>query len=135
MKVGFFDAVDPMDLEIEPGGMRVRDLASAEQCAAAMMKIDMEIESILAQIARAEADPDRARPGWRTRAQGAIRWKKRTRHAIQTLATTLRVSRPTLADKHKAILDTIERELGSDQYERLVALAKERNPHLAWGAP
>lgn len=131
---GYLETLDPLDLELEPGGRRVRDLRSPEECASAIMKLDMEIESIIAQIAHSEADPSRSAPGWRTRAQTAIRWKKRTRRAVQSMATTLRPFRPALADKRQAILDTIEYEIGSEEFEKLVKLAKERNPHLLWGA-
>lgn len=129
----FTAAADPLDLEIEPG-LRVRDLPTREECTAAVMRIDMEIDGIIAQIADAEANPSRRSPGWRTRAQSAIRWKKRVRAAINAHATAMAAGRPHLDDKRQVILDTIRFEIGADEFERLVAVAKSRYPHLFGGS-
>lgn len=129
-----FNVQDPLDLEIEPG-FPVRNLKSAEECASALIKLDMDIESIIAQIGRSEADPDYKPKGWRTRAQSAIRWKKRVRKAIVTYASVFSTGRPQVDDKRQAILATIEQEIGEAEFERLVSLAKDRHPHLPWATP
>ncbi|MEP9370489.1 hypothetical protein [Mesorhizobium sp. KR1-2] len=128
---------DPLDLIVE-GDMCVRDLRTREECDAEVLKLEMEIESIIAQIAESETDPARRGPGWRTRAQSAIRWKKRVRSAIKNHAATLRPARhkPDVKqqdDKQRVILDTVRLELGEDEFARLVAVAKSRHPHLFAG--
>lgn len=136
MKPAFLDAttlVDPLDLEIEPG-FRVRDLNTTEECAAALINLDLEIENIIGQIGRSEANPDLRPKGWRTRAQSAIRWKKRVRKAVLTYQATLTPARPQIADKRRAILDTIRSEIGDAEFDRLVQIAKDRNPELNWSA-
>ena len=129
---------DPLDLEIEPG-FRVRDLNTVEECAAALIKLDMEIEKIISQIGRSETNPGDRPKGWRTRAQSAIRWKKRVRSAVLSYRTMLTPTRPParsqVNDKRQAILDTIQREIGDAEFERLVQIAKDRNPDLNWSNP
>lgn len=87
-------AFDPMALEIVPG-LKVGDLKSEDDCARAVVQVDMQIEAILAQISKAEADPSSGlnRPGWRSKAQGAIRWKKRIRQAVHRVAAQFRRTR------------------------------------------
>lgn len=128
------NVTDPLDLVVE-GDMRVRDFQTREQCAAVVMRLDMDIESIIAQIAESEADPARRGPGWRTRAQSAIRWKGRIRSALKNHAATLSVRRQKPDDKQRVILDTIRLELGEEEFARLVAVAKSRHPHLFAGGP
>ena len=126
--------LDPLDLEIEPG-FRVRDLNTVEECNAALLNLDMAIESILSQIAHSEANPDRKPKGWRTKAQSAIRWKKRVHKAALAYRAMLTPTRPQIGDKRKAILDTIKREIGEAEFDRLVQIAKDRNPELDWSNP
>lgn len=116
----------PLDLEVSPG-IRVRDLKSRTECADAMFRIELDMESIQAQIGRAEADPALAAPGWRTKAQSAIRWKKRIKAAIYNYAASLEALPPVTA-KHKALIDTFKVELGADEFERIFAIAKMRYP-------
>lgn len=123
---------DPLDLIVE-GDTTVRDLATREECEAEALRLEMDIERIIAQIAQSEADPARRGPGWRTRAQSAIRWKKRVRSAIKNHAATLSVRRPKPDDKQRVIVDTIRLELGEDEFARLVAGAKSRHPQLFAG--
>lgn len=120
---------DPLDLEVAPG-LRVRDLSSRAQCDEAMLRIAMDMESIVAQIGRAEEDPTLAAPGWRTKAQSAIRWKKRTKAAVHQFAQTFDPApAPTaVTAKRKAIIDTFKDELGADEFERIIAVAKARHP-------
>ncbi|MGN6549256.1 MAG: hypothetical protein ACTHJ3_05115 [Pararhizobium sp.] len=118
---------DPLDLEVEPG-FRVRDLASKDECDAAVLQIDMAIERILAQIGHAEASEEPSPPGWRTRAQSAIRWKKRVRQTVVTYAKTMEPKRPPSERRRQVILDTIRSEIGDDEFERLLAIAKRRHP-------
>lgn len=126
--------LDPLDLEIEPG-FRVRDLNTVEECAAALINLDMEIENIISQIGRSEASPDLKPKGWRTRAQSAIRWKKRVRKAVFTYRATLTPTRPQITDKRQAILDAIKAEIGDAEFDRLVQIAKDHNPNLNWSTP
>lgn len=123
---------DPLDLIVE-GDTTVRDLKTREECEAEALKLEMDIEGIIAQIAQSEADPGHRAPGWRTRAQSAIRWKKRIRSAIKNHAATLNPARskpPKPDDKQRVILDTIRLELGEEEFARLVAVAKSRHPQL-----
>lgn len=125
MKAPIFE---PFDLEVEPD-VTVRQLQSREQCQAAMFKIDMDMEGIQAQIASAEANPDAVEPGWRTRAQSAIRWKKRTKTAILDFAKRFEQPAVPTATKRKLLLDVIKDELGAEEFVRLVDIAKARHPH------
>jgi hypothetical protein len=134
MTYATFNAEDPLDLEVEPG-VKVRDLNTPEKCATAKMELDMEIETIASQIRHSEANPGHRPSGWRARAQGALRWKKRIRRAIVAYAPTLSGPRTGVDDRQRTILDTIRTEIGDDEFDRLVALAKARHPHLAWGTP
>lgn len=120
---------DPLDLIVE-GDTTVRDLKTREECEAEALRLEMDIEGIIAQIAESEADPGHRGPGWRTRAQSAIRWKKRVRSAIKNHAATLSVRRPKPDDKQRVLIDTIRLELGEDEFARLVAVAKSRHPQL-----
>jgi hypothetical protein len=121
---------DPLEMELEPGGQRVGDLMTREQCAAAVARLNTAIDSIIAQIGNSEIDPTSKPAGWRTKAQSAIRWKKRLRGAVNAHAATLDKGLSGRDDRSKAILDTIRAELGAGEFERLVALAKGRNPSL-----
>lgn len=118
---------DPLDLEVAPD-VKVRDLKSRAECTEAMLRIDMDMESIQAQIGRAEADPTLAAPGWRTKAQSAIRWKKRIKTAVHVFAQSFDMPPPLLSAKRKAIIETFKNELGADEFERIIAIAKVRYP-------
>ncbi len=124
---------DPMSLEIQPG-FQVRDLTTPEECASALLRLDDEMASIRHQIAVAEERPAAAYPGWRMKAQNALSMKKRIARAIRTYASTMAATRPGINEKRQAILDTIKRELGDAEFDRLVALAKDRSPHLPWAS-
>lgn len=126
MKPPYQPITDPLDFEIEPG-RRVRDLSTPEECASATLRLEMDMESILAQIGRAEADPDRVEPGWRTRAQTALRWKKRIRKAVLSYRQVL-VSQPGRDARRRAILDTIREEVGDEAFDAYVDLARGRRP-------
>lgn len=120
---------EPFDLEVEPG-KTVRQLTNRIECQQALFKLDLDMASIQAQIAAAEAAPDTVEPGWRTRAQSAIRWKKRTRIAIMDFAKRFEpVATPT-ATKRKLLLDVIKDDLGADEFDRLVGIAKARHPSV-----
>ncbi|WP_116654841.1 hypothetical protein [Pelagibacterium sediminicola] len=124
---------DPMELEIIPG-RRVKDLKSREECAVALTQIDMQIEGILAQISKAEADPDSTlnKPGWRSKAQAAIRWKKRTRAAVNRLASHLpHPAGDARKTRAQIVLDTFAQEHGQAEFDRIYELARERHPE-AW---
>lgn len=122
-------APDYRDLEVSPG-VRVRDLSSQEECTAAIYQIEMDREKINAQIARAEAGEDEREPGWRTRAQTALRWKKRIRQAIQSHASGLKSAAENAGSRRQAILDFIKAEIGANEFEQLVEKAKAANPAL-----
>lgn len=127
---------DPMELEIIPG-RKVKDLKTREDCAIALTQIDIQIEGILSQIQKSEANPDSSlnRPGWRSKAQAAIRWKKRTRAAVQRLAT--RLPNPALAARKtraQLVLDAFAEEYGQEEFDRIYEIARARNPDVweAW---
>jgi hypothetical protein len=115
---------EPLDLEVVPG-IKVRDLATRKECDDALMRLSLDMESIQAQIARAEEDPSTVLPGWRTRAQSAIRWKKRIKAAITARALTLRRP-PDLPSTARAeiLLDTFRQELGDAEFERIREMAR-----------
>lgn len=124
---------DPLELEIVPG-QKVRDLTTRTECGRALAQVDMQIESILSQIGRSEAEPDTIphKPGWRSKAQAAIRWRKRTRAAIHRHMHSLPYpagdSRKTRA---QIVLDTFAQEHGQAEFDRIYELARERHPE-AW---
>lgn len=118
---------EPFDLEVSKG-KTVRQLTSRKECQSALFAIDMEMETITAQIASAEADPSLAAPGWRTRAQSALRWKKRTKTAIADFARRFDPVPVPTATKRKLLLDVIKVELGEDEFARLVDAAKAQHP-------
>ena len=121
---------DPLDLEIEPG-MSVRSLKTQGECTAALMRLENETAIIRAQIARAEENPDGARPGWRTRAQGAMRWKKLTAKAIKAHALTLAAPRrPPIDERRKVLLAVIFDEIGQAEFQRIKGVAAARHPGL-----
>lgn len=125
-------APDYRDLEVRPD-VRVRDPKAPEECADAIFQIDMDREKINAQIARAEAGEDERKPGWRTRAQTALRWKKRIRQAIQSHAGSLKRGTADPASRCQVILDCIKEEIGAEEFERLVQKAKLQHPSLFSG--
>src|SRR5690554_1646768 len=109
---------DPMELEIIPG-RKVRDLKTREECAVALTQIDMQIEGILAQISKAEADPDStlSRPGWRSKAQAAMRWKKRARTAVNRLKSHLpRPAGDARKTRAQIVLDTFAQGHGQAEF-------------------
>ena len=118
----------PFDLEILPG-KTVRQLASRDECQAALFQIENDLLTIQNQIAGAEANPASVAPGWRTRAQTAIRWKKRIRTAIVDFAKGYEPVPTPTGTKRKLILDVIKDELGADEFDRLIGIAKQRHPH------
>lgn len=81
-------STDPQAWEFKPGH-RVGGLATIEQCEEALLIIDMDRDKILAQIGEHEADPGSRAPGWRTRAEGALRWKGRMKNAVHKRAREL----------------------------------------------
>jgi len=127
-------SLDPLDIEVQPG-TRVRDLKSVDECTSAILVIEHDMAKIMAQIGRAEADPDTVEKGWRTRAQGAMRWKKKARRAVMAHAQTLAHGSIGTADKRQAILRTIKAAIGADEFNRLVLLAQMQNPDLDWSRP
>ncbi|ODT80616.1 MAG: hypothetical protein ABS76_15675 [Pelagibacterium sp. SCN 64-44] len=127
--IGAFDAMALLVRE----GVTVRDLKTWEECQQAITDIDMQIESMLSQISRAEADPTSGmnKPGWRSRVQGAIRWKKRTRKAVNVrLAELSRPAGNRPAGSKDAlrhiILDTFRLELGDAEFDRIADIARAR---------
>lgn len=129
---------DPLDLEIEPG-VPVRALISLDECTSARMRLENEMAVIRGQIARSEENPDDARPGWRTRAQGALHWKKLTVKAINAHTVTLQRAMPPVQsasakqhmdDRHRVLIDLLRIEVGEDRFAEVVAIAKERYPAL-----
>ena len=127
---------DPNAFENEPG-TTVGDLLTRDECDHARLMLESNIDTVMSQISKSEQDAREGRPweaGWRTRAQNAIRWKRRAISAIRQREVTLpaRGDKPAIHDKRRAILKTIEEELGSTEFERLVGIAKDRYGHL-WG--
>ena len=120
---------DPMDLIVREG-TTVGDLKSKEECARAVVDIDMQIERMLAQIARVEADPshDLNKPGWRSKVQGAIRWKKRARKAVNKVLAGLEPPRPSGGKDtlRHIMLDTFRLELGDVEFDRIANIARDR---------
>lgn len=123
---------EPFDLEVLPG-KKVRDLASREECQRAMFAIDMALETIAGQIAQAEADPLSREPGWRTRAQSAIRWKKRIKTAIYDFSRRFEPVPTPTGTRRKLLLDVIKDDLGADEFDRLVGVAKRLHPEAFRG--
>ncbi|MGV8833281.1 MAG: hypothetical protein ACOH2N_15005 [Devosia sp.] len=119
---------DPFRLELSPG-KKVQDLTSREDCQRAIFSLDMEMESIAAQIAKAEANPAAVVLGWRTKAQSAIRWKKRTRTAVMDFAKRFEPIPVPTGTKRRLIINVIKDELGPEEFERLIDIAKARYPH------
>ncbi len=121
---------DPLDLEIEPG-MPVRFLKTQGECTAALMRLENETAIIRAQIARAEENPEGVRPGWRTRAQGALRWKKLTAKAIKAHALTLAVPRrPPDDERRKVLISIIKGEIGQTEFDRIMTVAASQRPDM-----
>lgn len=121
-------SLDPLDIEIEPG-FRVRQLCTPAECATAILKIENDMSLIAGQIARAEANPEMVSPGWRTKAQNAQRWKKRTIKAIREHGISL--AKTTIGEKERRrqyILKVIEDEVGTEAMDRYVALTRQRYP-------
>jgi hypothetical protein len=124
--------LDQLDIEIEPG-VRVRDLTSSDQCAAVVRKIERDRDSICAQIAIAEDAPGLKPPGWRTRAQSALRWKKRVIKAVKARQETLPTeqaanSEAVRKERRRLILAVIEEDIGDEAMARYVRLARHRYP-------
>jgi len=121
---------DPLDLEIDPG-VPVRSLKSPRDCTAALMRLENDMAIIRSQIANAEENPEDVRPGWRTRAQSAMRWKKLTAKAIKAHALTLASpSRPPIDERRKVLLAVIYDEIGEAEFERIKGIAAARHPGL-----
>ncbi|HEV7417899.1 MAG TPA: hypothetical protein VGN98_17225 [Tianweitania sediminis] len=117
---------EPFDMTLSRDrDQRVRDLTSVEQCDQALCVIDGEQALILAQIADDEALPTRP-PGWRTKAQNALRYKKRLRTAV--LNWRLLLGKGAKQDKRKLLLQVIKEEVGEDDFARFVALASAEHP-------
>jgi len=122
------------DIEVAPG-VRIGDLQDADACREAVARLEYEIGSISAQIARAEEDPASVLPGWRTRAQNAQRWKKRAIKAINTRMSEMGKQEHKAAPAHKnecreAILKVIREDIGETAMEAYVATAKRRYPEV-----
>jgi hypothetical protein len=131
-KPAFYSA-DPLAYEIKPG-VTVGDLKTKEECTVAIWGLERERDKILGQIATDEARPamDR-RPGWRTKAASALRWKKRIISAIHTHAGTLVPPRPPKSSSEvraNVILNIIRDEVGPREFERLIDLAKASRPDV-----
>lgn len=125
--IGAFDAMGLIVRE----GVAVRDLKTREECVQAVVDIDMQIEGMLSQISRVEADPEHSlnRPGWRSKVQGAIRWKKRAKAAVNKLIVQFDKSKPTDQSKDSfryVLLDTLRLELGDAEFERIRDIARDR---------
>lgn len=118
---------NPLELGIEPG-KTVGQLTSAEECQAAIFLIEMDMERIQAQIARSEAEPGSSDPGWRSRAQSAIRWKKRTRSAVHEHARQFVPPKPPFQQRYSALCDIVRQELGREEFDRLLDLARSTHP-------
>lgn len=119
-------SLDPLDIQIEPG-VTVRDLKTPEQCTSAILKLDLQMSRIQSQIARAEADPTSVQPGWRTRAQGAMRWKKRAIKAINVYSIAL-AKQAAGTSRGTLILRVIREDIGEALFEAYVETAKMRYP-------
>jgi hypothetical protein len=123
--IGAFDAMELRINEFK----KVSDLKSREECMAAIVDIDMQISSMLSQISAVEANPEHAlnRPGWRSKIQGAIRWRKRTRQAVQLIAHQFEKKRPPSKDSFaQVLLDTFRLELGDAEFDRVKDIARDR---------
>jgi hypothetical protein len=123
-----------LDMEIEPG-LKVRDLSTFDECQRAMLMLTDTINKIGSQLK--DAEMQRLRTGvptnkeWRASAQRAIVWKKQVRHAVAIHARTMRPPPADRRDAYKqAIIDTFHDELGADEFHRILAIAKKRNPEL-----
>jgi hypothetical protein len=125
---------NPGALEIEPG-TTVADLKSREECERARFLLETAIDSIMSQINRSEeeiAAGNPPEPGWRTRAQNAIRWKRRTIRAIADHAARLSSPKAGVPEgaRRQAILDVVEDYLAPDEFADLVQMAKTQHPEL-----
>lgn len=128
--------LSPLDIEIEPG-FPIRNLETVEACDGILMKLDMEIGSIINQIGMSEADPKAFEKGWRTKAQNALRWKRRVTSAIHARRETLRKETPPArsgdaAESRRAlIIAVIQEDIGDEAMERYARIARHRYPE-AW---
>lgn len=125
--IGSFDA---MDLIVRDG-VTVRDLKTREECVQAVVDIDMQIEGMLAQIGRVEANPENGlnKPGWRSKVQGAIRWKKRAKTAVNKVIAQFDKSKPADPSKDAfryVLLNTLRDELGDPEFDRIRDIARSR---------
>lgn len=122
--------MDPLDIEIEPG-FKVRDIKSVEECVGVISRLELQISSITSQIARDEQNPSQSRPGWRSSAQNAIRWKKRAMKAIRLhqegMARTAAADKET---KRATILKVIGEEIGENAMLEYVRIAHRRYPSV-----
>lgn len=129
---------NPGALEIEPG-TTVADLKTRDECDRARFLLETTIDNIMSQITRSEeeiAAGHPPEPGWRARAQNAIRWKRRTIKAINDRVSRLpsvKAAAP-VGDRRKAILDVIADDLGRAEVERYAAIARMKHPELWVGA-
>ncbi|WP_275790461.1 hypothetical protein [Pararhizobium gei] len=125
-------AIDPMDIEIEPG-IRVRDLTTTEDCEASIIIIERDRDKICAQIATAEETPGIRPAGWRTRAQSALRWKKRVLKAVRAhqvgLPTAVAMaSSAKRRDRRQILLDVILDDIGEAAVDAYVTAARAKYP-------
>lgn len=122
------NSLDPLDMEIEPG-FKVRQLCTPAECNRAMVKVENDMSAIGTQIARAEANPLSVPAGWRSKAQNAMRWKKRIIRAIREHAINLaKENGDGREHRRQYILKVIEDELGGEAMDRFVSIARKRHP-------
>ena len=124
------NTVDPLDIEIVPG-TKVRDIQSVDECTTAVLRLENDISRIVSQIARSESEPATVQPGWSSRAQGAIRWKKTAIRALNARAILLKQAQAGGArSKGVAILKVIREDIGETAFEGYVETARLRYPEV-----
>jgi hypothetical protein len=124
---------EPFDIELSPG-RRVRDLKSKEECQQATFHLEVEMANIQTQIANSETNPSAVAPGWRTRAQSALRWKKRARTAVLDFSRRFEPQKPPLRVRYDAVLNALRDDLGNDRFEAFMLKVRERVPSAFEGA-
>lgn len=125
--------IDPMEIEVRPG-VKVRDLSTPLECAQAIEELETGIARVASQIAQVEAGTMKVASGWRGRADGAKRWKKRAMKAIRVHAAILgrvtsKDSEPVKIERRQLLLAVILDDIGEDAMDRYIALAHKRYPH------
>ncbi|MDX6806346.1 hypothetical protein [Terrihabitans rhizophilus] len=132
---------DPMMVEIEPGGRRVAELQTIEECEGAQLTLMAAISDIGSQIGLAE-DRRQENAGrhedlrWLRSAQRAQRIKKVALQAVQTRMAQIKRSLPGaggMTAKLQAALVEINAEFGEAAVRRCFDRARAKNPDLWTG--